>query len=276
METKLSKLKAAARKGDWQEALRIASRFPQLGDHAADIKRGHEAHTNSRFYAQVGRDGGTLIAAGIAALKARYGLNDQGEETMKTFSNKSNAVRAAMKAGLDPVELTFIETAGRWGWEVMHANVLLVPAGPASETGDDEIPAFLKKGSQMKTVEAVAPVAPTPEAPAATPAKRQRKAAAPVTAAEAASAKRQRSPGAKYETLFAEAEKGNLPPAPEFSADTHKPYRKKLSALVSLAEAGDADGMWAITINPISSSPKALERYRNLATVAIKAKRKAA
>jgi hypothetical protein len=129
VETKLSKLKAAARKGDWQEALRIAACFPQLGDHDAEIKRAHEAFANDRFYAQIGRNRDDLIAAGAAALKARYGLNDQGDETMtKTFSNKSNAVRAAMKAGLDPVELTFIEAAGRWGWEVKQTNALLVVA----------------------------------------------------------------------------------------------------------------------------------------------------
>lgn len=75
METKLSKLKAAASAGDWQGALRIAARFPQLGDHKADIKRAHEAYENAGFYRQLGRDPDALIAAGIAALQDRYSLN---------------------------------------------------------------------------------------------------------------------------------------------------------------------------------------------------------
>ena len=74
METKLSKLKAAAAAGDWRQALRIAARFPELGDHKAAIKRGHEAYENGRFYQQIGRDPEALIADGIAALKDRYNI----------------------------------------------------------------------------------------------------------------------------------------------------------------------------------------------------------
>lgn len=72
--TKLSKLKAAAAAGDWQGALRIAARFQDLGDHAADIKRAHEACHSAGFYRQIGKDPDALIAAGIAALKDRYSL----------------------------------------------------------------------------------------------------------------------------------------------------------------------------------------------------------
>lgn len=74
METKLAKLKAAAASGDWRLALRIAARFQDLGDHKAEIKRGHEAFENARFYRQLGRDPDALIDQGIAALKARYHL----------------------------------------------------------------------------------------------------------------------------------------------------------------------------------------------------------
>lgn len=74
METKISKLKAAAASGDWTHALRIAARFPDLGDHAAAIVRAHEAGHNPRFYRSLGKDPEALIAAGIAALKERYKL----------------------------------------------------------------------------------------------------------------------------------------------------------------------------------------------------------
>lgn len=74
MTTKLSKLKALAAVGDWQGALRIAARFPSLGDHKAAIVRAHEAFENGHFYRQIGRDPEVLIAAGIAALRSRYRL----------------------------------------------------------------------------------------------------------------------------------------------------------------------------------------------------------
>lgn len=74
METKISQLKTAAAKGDWTTALRIAARFPQLGEHGPRIVRAHEAGHNARFYRQLGKDPEALIADGVAALKERYGL----------------------------------------------------------------------------------------------------------------------------------------------------------------------------------------------------------
>jgi hypothetical protein len=71
--TKLSQLKAAMQAEDWQLALRIAARFPELGEHAAAIRRGHEAYTNPRFYLQLGKDLEKLKAAGRRALIERYG-----------------------------------------------------------------------------------------------------------------------------------------------------------------------------------------------------------
>jgi hypothetical protein len=46
----------------------------------------------------------------------------------------------------------------------------------------------------------------------------------------------------------------------------------KLAALVELAGKADATGLRAIAINPVSSSPKALARYRDLAVLAIEAR----
>ena len=71
--TKLARLKAAMRAGDWALALRIAARFPKLGEHAATIQRGHEAYTNPRFYRQLSKDPEALKKAGKLALIARYG-----------------------------------------------------------------------------------------------------------------------------------------------------------------------------------------------------------
>jgi hypothetical protein len=74
METKLSKLKAAASSGDWAGALRIAAKFPQLGEHKTVIVRAHECFVNPAFYRQLGRDPEACIEAGISALRIRYRL----------------------------------------------------------------------------------------------------------------------------------------------------------------------------------------------------------
>lgn len=67
------------------------------------------------------------------------------------------------------------------------------------------------------------------------------------------------------------ARKGVLPPAPDFTADTHKRFRPALLALQALIEAKDIAGLKAFPINPISTSPKALERFRNFAVIALEA-----
>jgi hypothetical protein len=74
MQTKLSKLKAAAAQGDWAGALRIAAKFSELGEHEAAIKRAHEASHSAAFYRQIGHDPHACIQAGINALRERYGL----------------------------------------------------------------------------------------------------------------------------------------------------------------------------------------------------------
>jgi hypothetical protein len=41
---------------------------------------------------------------------------------------------------------------------------------------------------------------------------------------------------------------------------------------VALAEAGDVEGLKVIEINPVSTSPKAMARYRDLAVLAIQSR----
>jgi hypothetical protein len=75
--------------------------------------------------------------------------------------------------------------------------------------------------------------------------------------------------------LEAKARQGELPPPPDFSAPTHARFRSKLDGLVALAKRGDAEALRAVTISPVSSSPKALARYRDLCIAAIEARKKA-
>ena len=80
----------------------------------------------------------------------------------------------------------------------------------------------------------------------------------------------------KRQAIIEQAQSGALPTAPDFSKPTHARFRAKLAKLVALAEAGDVEGLKAIEINPVSTSPKAMARYRDLAVIAIEARRTAA
>lgn len=77
----------------------------------------------------------------------------------------------------------------------------------------------------------------------------------------------------KRASIEAAAREGKLPEPPDFSAETHKRFRNKLANLAELAEAGNIDGLKAITINPVSSSPKAMARYRDLCVIALEARK---
>ncbi len=76
----------------------------------------------------------------------------------------------------------------------------------------------------------------------------------------------------KRQAIIIQAQTGALPPAPDFSSPTHARFRVKLAQVVAFAEAGDIAGLQAFEINPVSSSPKAMARYRDLCVIAITAR----
>lgn len=78
-------------------------------------------------------------------------------------------------------------------------------------------------------------------------------------------------PAGKRAAAREAAQRGEVPAAPDFSANTHKPHRKKLADVVALVEAGDIAALKAFHINPVSSSPKAVAKYRDLAVIALEA-----
>lgn len=79
-------------------------------------------------------------------------------------------------------------------------------------------------------------------------------------------------PAGRRAEIAENAAKGILPPVPDFSAETHRRFRAKLAEIVKLVEAGNVAALKALEIKPYSSSPKALDRYRNLAVQAIEAR----
>lgn len=62
-----------------------------------------------------------------------------------------------------------------------------------------------------------------------------------------------------------------MPVAPDFSAKTHARYRGKLETLTAMVTERDVEGLKAFHINPVSTSPKALMRYRDAAIAALTA-----
>ena len=78
----------------------------------------------------------------------------------------------------------------------------------------------------------------------------------------------------KRQAILGLAQTGALPEPPDFSKPTHARFRVKLAQIVALAEAGDIVGLQAFEINPVSSSPKAMARYRDLCVIAITARTK--
>ena len=76
----------------------------------------------------------------------------------------------------------------------------------------------------------------------------------------------------KRQAILDQAQTGALPQPPDFSKPTHARFRSKLAQIVALAEAGDIAALQAFEINPVSSSPKAMARYRDLCVIAITAR----
>ena len=76
----------------------------------------------------------------------------------------------------------------------------------------------------------------------------------------------------KRQAIREQAQTGALPTAPDFSKPTHARFRAKLAQIVALAEAGDIAALQAFEINPVSSSPKAMARYRDLCVISINAR----
>lgn len=152
--------------------------------------------------------------------------------------------------------------AARIGADRAPKAIKAILTAPGFETAEGRLVA------EIDACEAAAPPAePAPPRVAPEPAVEP----APIADAEPAaapSAPRRR----RDADIEAKARQGELPPPPDFSAPTHARFRAKLAALVELAGKADAPGLRAIAINPVSSSPKALARYRDLAVLAIEAR----
>ena len=76
----------------------------------------------------------------------------------------------------------------------------------------------------------------------------------------------------KRQAILDQAQTGAPPQTPDFSKPTHARFRAMLNQIVAMAEAGDSAGLQVFEIKPVSSSPKAMARYRDLCVIAITAR----
>ena len=77
-DTKLAQIRQAMSDGDWETALKLASRFQRLGEHVEVITRAANALDNPAFYEEIGYDLGQIREQGIEALKSRYSKSWEG------------------------------------------------------------------------------------------------------------------------------------------------------------------------------------------------------
>jgi hypothetical protein len=68
------------------------------------------------------------------------------------------------------------------------------------------------------------------------------------------------------------AARGVMPTPPNFSAASYKPDRPRLAKLIEMAEAGDAKALRGYSIKVYYSAALALDRYRQMAVIALEAR----
>jgi hypothetical protein len=158
-------------------------------------------------------------------------------DPMKTYAKKFNAQRAAKAAGHEPNEIEILKAKDGFTWRVKRQGKSAADARDAQLAADPS-----RKPAAGGANHSAAP----------------------------------KRPLGKRATIEAAARAGKLPEPPDFSAATHTRFRNKLASVVELAKAGDLKGLQAFQINPVSSSPKAIARYRDLCIVALEGRQQAA
>lgn len=173
------------------------------------------------------------------------------EDAMKTYAKKFNAQRAAKAAGHDPDEIEIIKTKGGFAFRVKEKQ----PGGHIADFAASDNPVAKANAESWNAIPAI---------------KRCRE---KTQKAETPKATGKWTRGVAIREA---AQRGELPVIPDFSAETHKRFRNKLAQVAALVEAGDVAALKAFEINPVSSSPKAIARYRDLCIVALEARQQAA
>jgi hypothetical protein len=214
--------------------------FLGVGRYATDTAETiDEARRKSARLVAIYRNGRRPLIYGVTAdgRSALVTAMPNMEDPMKTYAKKFNAQRAAKAAGHDPDEIEIMKTKDGFTWRVKRQRKSAPDARDAKLAAD--------------------------------PSREPRAHGAEHSAAP-------KRPLGKRAQIEADVRVGKLPKPPDFSADTHKRFRNKLANVVELAKAADLNGLRSFQINPVSSSPKAIARYRDLCIVALEARQQAA
>lgn len=212
----------------------------------------------------------------------------------KTYTNKSNAIRAARAAlttkhpggPLSGVHFNVRQLNDEeWVWDEVNVDTGEVTAGsgevpppPPSlpevtpEPSERELAAKAQRQAAKAAKVKAAPAgkAKPPLDPAFTAAakpSRQRQAdSKPAPAAKA--------PGAKHAAALEAAKAGTMPEAPVFGSASGAPYQRRLDKIVAAANAGDVAALKAFNISDqvVNTRIQQMARYRDLVVVALEAK----
>jgi len=74
LTTAAAQLRELWEAGEYRKALKLAAGWPRLGGYADAIRAGWSAANNPRMYRELGKDPEALVAEGLRAISARYGL----------------------------------------------------------------------------------------------------------------------------------------------------------------------------------------------------------
>lgn len=190
-----------------------------------------------------------IDAAGRAALVTSQLPSE--DMMQKTYTKKFNAQRAAKAAGHDPDKIEIVKAKGGFAFRVKEKQPAVQIADLAA-SGNPTAKANTESGNAIPAIKCAPEKTQEAEMPKATG-----KWTRGVATREA-------------------AQRGELPVIPDFSAETHKRFRNKHTQVAALVEADDIVGLKAFEINPVSSSPKAIARYRDLCIIALEARQQAA
>lgn len=210
------------------------------------------------------------MAANVARWRSQSKRAHQKEQPMTMKAGpKEQAIRdlkASAAMPLDDVRAKHTVVNGVAPGQ--NKGAAMAPAAAAKPSTEAAASAPAKsKESTVKTA--------TAKKPAANKKAKSAKTSARKTSDSKAARSAARQPTGKRAEAEAAAHAGKLPKAPDFSAETHARFRPLLKQAVEAAKAGEIRALKAIEVNPVSTSPKAIDRYRKLAIIALEAQAKA-
>lgn len=254
---------AYLRRGPFEKIVERAATLAEAAAMAAEIERANPGRT-ALVYAILP----TRVSIPVPPDMREAALNPKKENTMTSTDKRAAALEiaaAATEAGIAAVDSQLDAIAPETAAPAKKAAKAKKAVAVDHSASNKLIADAIARDPEL-AAKAKAPAKPKAE-------KKPAQAKAPKEkAVKAEKPKGDAKPTGKRAAILEAAQKGKLPPAPDFSAPTHARFRKKLDEVIALAKAGDIAALRAFEINPVSSSPKAIAKYRDLAVIALEAK----